>query len=228
MPVFRNQSQFRARHEKKQDEGIRTVFQGRKKILIQGSLLFGSMLVGMWAVFSWMPTWIQSLLGEKDGQTERSIAMMVLGLGGLAGGFASGWVARGLGIRRAMRLCFLACFVLALALFGLNRSFSPLIYAETAALAVFFGISQGLLASYIPQLFDVRIRGTATGISYNAGRVITTAAVFFLGSLVALFGGYGNALLAFSFVFLPGLAILSLGPGAREGWVLHAKTNDSF
>src|SRR5690606_13965621 len=27
---------------------------------IMGSLLFSSMLIGLWAIFSWLPTWIQS------------------------------------------------------------------------------------------------------------------------------------------------------------------------
>ncbi|HEX8038155.1 MAG TPA: MFS transporter, partial [Chryseosolibacter sp.] len=57
--------------------------------LIKGSLIFGSMLIGLWGMFSWIPTWVQSLLGTTGGQNERGIAMMLIGAGGLAGGFAS-------------------------------------------------------------------------------------------------------------------------------------------
>jgi len=178
--------------------------------LVRGSLIFGSMLIGLWATFSWLPTWVQSLLTGTDGQAQRGLSMMLLGAGGLTGGFFSGWVARALGVRRAMMLCFGGCFILAILLFKLNTSFSPVIYAEIACLALFFGISQGLLSAYVPQLFPPAIRATATGFCFNIGRIVTAAAVFFIGALVTSLNGYGNAILTFSVVFLIGLVTLSL------------------
>ncbi|AYB33226.1 MFS transporter [Chryseolinea soli] len=178
--------------------------------LVRGSLIFGSMLIGLWATFSWLPTWVQSLLVGTDGQSQRGLSMMLLGAGGLTGGFFSGWVARALGVRKAMMLCFGGCFILAILLFKFNTSFSPVIYAEIACLALFFGISQGLLSAYVPQLFPSDIRATATGFCFNIGRIVTAVAVFFIGALVTSLNGYGNAILTFSVVFLIGLVTLSL------------------
>lgn len=175
-----------------------------KKNLLRGSIIFGSMLIGLWGMFSWIPTWVQSLLTGSDGQAERGIAMMLLGGGGLTGGFISGWVSNTLGVRKAMMLCFSGCIVMSGLLFGLNHAFSPVIYAELALLSVFFGISQGLLSIYIPQLFPVSIRGTFTGICFNIGRIVTAIAIFFVGVLVTFFHGYGNTLLAFAGIFLFG------------------------
>lgn len=173
--------------------------------LIKGSIIFGSMLIGLWGMFSWIPTWVQSLLGTADGQDERGIAMMLLGAGGLAGGFTSGWVSNALGVRKAMIFCFSGCIVMSVLLFGLNSSFSTVIFAELALLSFFFGISQGLLSIYIPQLFPVNIRGTFTGICFNVGRIITAIAIFFVGYLVTFFHGYGNTLLAFAAIFVIGI-----------------------
>src|SRR5690606_29173427 len=53
--------------------------------LLKGAIIFGSMLIGLWGMFSWIPTWVQSLLASSSGQTERGIAMMLLGAGGLTG-----------------------------------------------------------------------------------------------------------------------------------------------
>ena len=183
-------------------------FQSHRKDLLNGSVIFGSMLIGLWAIFSWVPTWVQSLLTHSDGQSERGISMMLLGAGGLSGGFVSGWVSNALGTRRAMLLCFSACFTLSFLLFKLNTSFSIITIVEIAALSFMFGISQGLLAVYIPQLFPVSIRARATGICFNAGRFITAAAVFFVGALVVTLGGYGNSLFSFSMVFLVGFVFL--------------------
>jgi MFS family permease len=173
--------------------------------LLMGSVIFGTMLIGLWAVFSWVPTWVQSMLGNSEGQKERGLSMMILGGGALLGGVFSGWFITILGFRKAMLWCFGGCFVLSFLLFKLNATYSAMAMWEMSLLAIFFGISQGVLSGYLPQLFPVAVRGTATGLCFNTGRVFTSAAVFFVGSWVNALGGYGNSIFFFSWVFLIGL-----------------------
>jgi MFS family permease len=180
-----------------------TARQFRKNLWL-GSLIFGTMLIGMWAIFSWLPTWVQSLSEKVDAQQERGLSMMLLGAGGLTGGFVSGWIAHAIGLRRTMLWCFASCLVLSFFLFRTNAHFSGIAYGELAVMALFFGISQGALSAYIPELFPTAIRASATGFCFNAGRLFTATAVFFVGFLVSLLGGYGNALFVFSFIFLAG------------------------
>jgi predicted MFS family arabinose efflux permease len=176
--------------------------------LINGSIIFGCMLIGLWAIFSWLPTWVQSILQSGDGQRERGLSMMLLGIGGLSGGFASGWISNALGTRKSMLLCFSGCFVFSFLLFKTNRVFSGITLAEIALLSFMFGISQGMLSVYIPLLFPVEIRAASTGFCFNIGRFLTALAVFFVGELVITLGGYGNSLFTFSFVFLIGFIML--------------------
>ena len=178
-----------------------------RKDLIIGSLIFGTMLIGLWAIFSWIPTWIQSLITTGDAQKERGLSMMMLGMGGLVGGFLSGWLTNAIGLKRSMLLCFAVCTVLSFLLFKTNSSFSAVIYVEIVILALFFGASQGVLSVYIPSLFPVDIRGTATGFCFNIGRIFTAIAVLFVGVLVTDLGGYGNSLFVFSSVFVVGLGV---------------------
>ena len=180
--------------------------------LILGSLIFGSMLIGLWAIFSWLPTWIQSLITTGDAQKERGLSMMMLGMGGLTGGFLSGWLINAIGVKKSMLLCFSVCAVMSLILFKTNAVFSSIIYVEIIILALFFGASQGVLSVYIPDLFPVDIRGTATGFCFNTGRVLTAIAVLFVGVLVSELGGYGNSLFIFSLVFLAGLVVTFFAP----------------
>lgn len=187
-----------------------------KRDLLNGSVIFGSMLIGLWAIFSWVPTWVQSLLVNSDGQDERGLSMMLLGAGGLTGGFLSGWVANALGTRKAMLMCFSGCFIIAFLLFKLNTSFSTITLIEIAALAFMFGISQGLLSVYIPMLFPVAIRATATGFCFNVGRFFTAAAVFFVGALVTTLGGYGNSLFTFSLIFLVGVTFILMSKNSTR------------
>jgi hypothetical protein len=103
-------------------------------------------------------------------------------------------------------MCFAGCFLFTFLLFKLNTSFSTVTYIEMILLAFFFGISQGALAVYIPQIFPTAIRASATGFCFNIGRLFTGVVVFFIGALVTVLGGYGNAIFIFSFVFVIGFA----------------------
>ncbi len=171
--------------------------------LLTGVLIFGAVLIGLWGTFSWIPTWVQSLLpvGQTGGR-ERGLTMILLGVGGIVGGMLSGVLIGCLGSRTTLLLTFAGCSGGCVLLFLSNRQFSPIIYAETAFVALFFGISQGALSSIIPALFPIRIRATAAGISFNVGRFFTATAVFFVGTMVAGLGGFGHALLVFSMAFL--------------------------
>jgi predicted MFS family arabinose efflux permease len=179
------------------------------RAIVTGSVIFGTMLIGLWAIFSWMPTWIQSLL-TTDAHKERGLSMMCLGMGGLTGGFLSGWVVNFMGLRRSLIMSFAVCAILSFILFKTNTSFSPIIYAEIVILALFFGASQGILSLYIPLLFPTAIRASATGFCFNIGRLFTGAAVLTVGVVVASLGGYSNSLFIFSLVFIIGLLAVLL------------------
>jgi MFS family permease len=175
-----------------------------RKDLLLGSLIFGAMLIGLWAIFSWTPTWIQSISTNAEVQQQRGLAMMILAGGGLTGCFFSGWIANAIGLRKTMLLCFTMCFVMTFVVFKLNTFVSGITFIEMAVLAFFFGISQGALSVYIPNLFPTAICASATGFCFNTGRLFTATVVFFIGALVNLLGGYGSSIFSFSFVFIAG------------------------
>jgi MFS family permease len=182
--------------------------QDNRRSLVFGAAIFGSMLIGLWAIFSWMPTWIQSLVTNSDGQKERGLSMMFMGIGGLLGGFLSGWLVNLAGVRRSMLICFSVCALLSFVLFKTNATFTNIIYIEIALLALFFGGSQGTLSVFIPHLFPTGIRAASTGFCFNVGRIVTATAVLFIGMLVTKLGGYGNAIFIFSLVFVIGLLLI--------------------
>ena len=122
-----------------------------RKNLLKGSLIFGAMLIGLWAVFSWAPTWVQSITADSNKANElRGITMMILLLSGLVGSIVSGWIVNTIGMRKTMMICFTACFIMTFVVFKLNTSVSSATFVEMGVLAFFFGISQGALSVYIP------------------------------------------------------------------------------
>ena len=200
---------------------------GYKKNLFTGSVIFGAMLIGLWAVFSWAPTWIQSITGnDAKAKDLRGLTMMILAISGLGGSIVSGWIANAIGLRKTMIMCFAACFIMTFIVFKLNNAVSPAVFIEMGILAFFFGISQGALSVYIPHLFPTVIRASATGFCFNIGRLFTATVVFFIGALVIFLGGYGNAVFIFSFIFLIGLATTYFSKDQTEAEV--AALNTSF
>lgn len=180
---------------------------GYKNNLVKGSVIFGAMLIGLWAVFSWAPTWVTSITPDVSKANEyRGLTMMVLAISGLAGSLVSGWIVNVIGFRRTMLLCFAASFIMTFVVFKLNDSVSLSTFIEMGILAFFFGISQGTLSVFIPSLFPTSVRAAATGLCFNIGRIFTATVVFFIGALVSLLGGYGNSVFIFSFIFVLGFA----------------------
>ncbi len=175
---------------------------------ILATIMFGTMLIGLWAAFSWIPTWVQSLLGEDvDGRKQRGTVMMLLGMGGIVGTFFAGFLSNRIGRKKSMLISYFGCFLAALLLFKTNATFSNLIFIETALLSLFFGLGQGVMTHYIPELFPTLIRGTATGFSFNIGRIATAIAVFFVGMIVSSLGGFANAVFVFSYAYLVGFGV---------------------
>ncbi len=176
-------------------------------------VLFGSMLLGIWAVLGWMPTYIAKISLPEHSQANRSLANIMFGIGNVAGGLFSGLLSNRLGRRKAAAIGYIGCLtttVLTLQT-GLEPSF--LFFAGTFSICVFIGLNQGILSGYLPELFPTIVRGAATGLSMNMGRILTAIGVFFLGVLVEHLGGYQNAITLFAGSYIVGLLTLL---GARE------------
>ncbi len=198
-------------------EASKQIFSGDyKQNLISGSVIFGTMLIGLWAIFSWAPTWVQSVTPDSNKANElRGITMMILAMSGLVGSIVSGWIVNTIGMRKTMMMCFVACFIMTAIVFKLNTSVSNITLLEMGSLAFFFGISQGALSVYIPSLFPTKVRASATGFCFNIGRLFTATVVFFIGALVSFLGGYGNAVFIFSFIFLIGFVTTYRAPALK-------------
>lgn len=172
-------------------------------------ILFGSMLIGIWAVLGWMPTYIAKISLPEHSQANRSLANIMFGIGNVTGGLVSGLLSNKLGRRRAAAIGYVGCLVTTVLTLqtGLEPSF--LLFAGAFCICVFIGLNQGILSGYLPELFPTIVRGAATGLSMNMGRVLTATGVFFLGVLVEHLGGYHNAITLFAGAYVIGLITLT-------------------
>jgi MFS family permease len=183
--------------------------------LVVGGVTFGGLLIGYWASLSWIPTWIQGLLGTAGTGNERAIATMYQGLAAILGCVAAGFMAEAWGRRWTILLSCLGCFAASAVLFLSNPVFSTAVYWESAGLGFFIGLAQAAIYLYLPELFPTRVRATGTGFCLNIGRLATAIAVLFVGGLVAWLGGYARAAFAFSVPYLIAAAAMVVAVETR-------------
>ncbi|MDX2084440.1 MAG: MFS transporter [Candidatus Melainabacteria bacterium] len=214
-------AQSEAHPSKTTSDGLwRRLFQPEhRRAVVVGSLAFGSLLVGYWASLAWIPAWVQSLIDAQQlqGLTHaRSLATMAQGLAAMVGCTVAGWLCDRLGRRWTLSVAALGAFFASALLFLGNTTFSTIIYGQSAILGFFIGLLQSGLYIYLPELFPTKIRATGTGFCLNAGRLVTAIAVFNVGPLVGLFGGYAAAAFAFSLAYLVTCAAMLLGQETRH------------
>lgn len=201
------------RHEEQHADREHVFDAKYRKDLVLGITLFGSMLIGLWAAFTWMPTWVHSMSSPEHAQWNRGFVSIVLGIGSMAGALVGAPMANRIGRRRTVLVGYFACAALSIATFQTGLTPGPMLFGMIFLLTLAIGINQGVLSTYIPELFPTLIRGAATGISMNAGRILTAIGVFFVGVLVHTLGGYHNAIAAFAVAYIVGASALAF---ARE------------
>lgn len=184
---------------------------GHRKNVAIGGVAFGALLIGYWASLAWIPTWIHDLIGPTATGIEKSIATRYHAIAAILGCVASGFLADRIGRRYTIMLSCVGSFAASALLFMTNTTFTEIIYWQDALLGFFIGLMQAVMYIYLPELFPTRLRATAVGFCLNAGRFSAAIAALNVGVLVAFFGGYSEALMAFSYPYLIGMIAAWVG-----------------
>jgi MFS family permease len=73
-----------------------------------------------------------------------------------------------------------------------------------AALGCFSSGQYTWMPAWLPELFPTRMRATGAGFVFNAPRFIAWAGPLISGTLIATFGGFSQATMAISMVYIFG------------------------
>ena len=154
------------------------------------TLLASSVLVAFWGVTSWLPAFLGSPVGEGGAGlsvTKSAGWLIALQAGAFFGYVSFGWIADRIGRRPAFTFFMIAATIL-VPLFAFKAR-TPATLLILGPLLGFFAHGYfSLFGAMLAELFPTRIRASAQGFCYNAGRLVSAAAPFAIGAAAQTYG----------------------------------------
>ena len=139
---------------------------------------------------------------------------MAYNAGAIAGYIGLGFLADAFGRRPTTLFFFLMALIMTPVLFLWTRDLYLLLLA--AAVNGFFTAGQySWLSVWLPELFPTRVRATGMAFAMNMPRLIAFVGPLLAGTLIANFGGFGDAALTISFIYILGFAATLFLPETR-------------
>jgi MFS family permease len=189
--------------------------QYRRRTLL-ATLVASSVLVAYWGVTSWLPAFLASPIAEGGAGltvTKSATWLIALQLGAFFGYISFGWIADRIGRRPAFTLFMIAAtIVVPIFAFGAR---SPMTLLLIGPLVGYFAHGYfSLFGAMLAELFPTRIRASAQGFCYNAGRLVSAGAPYAIGA-AATKHGLGFSIAADALFFALGAVLIWLLPETK-------------
>ena len=186
-----------------------------RRITLLATALTAIVLIGTWGTVQWIPLWADQLTGGAQPQA-KAWSGLLAGLGAITGCLGGAWAGGRFGRRITyFGMCLgslVSCALLFRGGLGYGAGFLLLTFLVGAMTASFFG----WLPLYLPELFPTRVRATAQGLAYNAGRVLAAAGALQMGTLMRQFNGsYARAGAVITLIYALGLGLIWLAPETK-------------
>jgi len=195
---------------------VREIFSpGLRRVTLLATALTAIVLIGTWGTVQWIPLWADQLTGGAQPEAKAWTGLLA-GLGAITGCLGGAWAGGRFGRRITyFGMCLgslVSCALLFRGGLGYGAGFLLLTFLVGAMTASFFG----WLPLYLPELFPTRVRATAQGLAYNAGRVLAAAGALQMGTLMREFNGsYAQAGAVITLVYALGLGLIWLAPETK-------------
>lgn len=169
-------------------------------------ILASTSIVGYWAVLSWIPAWINQLVGTAA-SNERSTTAIVFNAGSIIGAVAIGYAFNALGHKKAFAFSFLGALICCTGMFLTVKSYGIALLCWAFMVGFTSTLPFVPLFIYVPELFPAHLRATAFGVSVQSGRLAAATAAILAGQIISSFGGsYSTAGACLSLVYIIGIA----------------------
>ncbi|MEO6873848.1 MAG: MFS transporter [Opitutaceae bacterium] len=195
---------------------VREIFSpALRRVTLMATALTAVVLIGTWGTVQWIPLWADQLTGGAQPQAKAWTGLLA-GLGAITGCLGGAWSGGRFGRRITyFGMCLgslLSCALLFRGGLEFGAEFLALTFLVGAMTASFFG----WLPLYLPELFPTRVRATAQGLAYNAGRVLAAIGALQMGALMHQFNGsYARAGAVITLIYVVGLILIWFAPETK-------------
>ena len=180
------------------------------------TLLASSVLIAYWGVITWLPAFLATPI-EKGGAgmtiTKSAAWLIALQAGAFFGYISFGWFADKFG-RRAAFTFFMVAATAVVPLFAFEARSKLALLIIGPLVGYFCHGYFSLFGAMLAELFPTRIRASAQGFCYNAGRLASAAAPLAIGA-AAQKHGLGMAIAVDALFFAVGGALVWMLPETK-------------
>ena len=192
------------------------------KLTIIGICLGTIPLLGGWGSGNWLIPWAGQVYQETD-PTFKGWTMMSRSGGAVLGSLIGGWLASLLGRRITYFVISLGSLSISGYIFWKltpeSSEFLTWVFLLGFVSTVFFG----WLPLYLPELFPTYARATGSGVTFNFGRIVSTAGVLGASALIVYYqGDYGRVGRVTSLIYALGMIVILFAPDT-SGKQLHTE-----
>ena len=178
-------------------------------------LLASVALIGTWGSVQWLPLWADQMAGPAMPKA-KAYTQFLSAMGSVVGCLVGAWLGGLLGRRPAYFLLCLGSLLTCAWLFRGIDSYGGAVLTLTFVVGAITAAFYGWMPLYLPEIFPTRVRATAQGLSFNAGRILAAVGALQMGSLMQTFhGSYAQAGAVISLVYVFGLVIIWFAPETR-------------
>jgi MFS family permease len=186
-----------------------------RRVLITACIVSISITVGFWAISSWVPTYVATLApNPKSAVLYAGWAGALFAIGEMLGCVAFGWLAESWGRRWTLVFYLGGSIAITPIIFMVVRD-PVLVTCLQIANGFMTGGLYGWYSTHPTELFPTRIRSTAIGIIFNSARFLAMFGPIAASSLIAFFGGYGEAATIFAMTFFIGIIAVLMLPETK-------------
>ncbi|HVA35830.1 MAG TPA: MFS transporter, partial [Stellaceae bacterium] len=169
-----------------------------------------------WGISSFVPPYVASVAAKAGlpGPAWAGYTGMAYNLGAILGYISLGFFADVVGRKPVVLVFYAAALLMTPVLFLWTHNLDLLLVV--AGVNGFFTLGQySWMPVWLPELFPTRVRATGVAFAFNTPRFVAFIGPLIAGTLIVNFGGFGNAAVTISFIYVVGFLATLLLPETR-------------
>jgi MFS family permease len=169
-----------------------------------------------WGISAWIPPYVGAFAAKAglSNQAWQSYAGMALNGSAIFGYVAFGFLADAFG-RKPVTIFYVLASLVSVALLFLWAQDLTFMLIGAGLCGIFVSGQYTWMAAWLPELFPTRMRATAAGFVFNMPRLIAWTGPLISGWLITQAGGFSQAAVAISSIYILSLAAAPFLPETR-------------